>query len=343
MAARATVFAPRTASHLPRCPFALEVRSPPVSPPPRPFPSHRRRTVGRGVRVGSRSWLPERAAGPDRSQCKGLSTVPLDGAVRTARTRSPFFPVIRHRPTRYHARMVLNAGCWARYLRNAFIPTIDAFRSTLAQRLLDSFSGIENDAETFADEEYARLGGTPSDGSVDLGDIAEKALGNAIIYYQTLYGLRQGFLNLLAAGLYHLFEQQQQAFISGQAPHQRSTRFCAFLRDHGVDCATFSCADKIRELRLVANVAKHGAGCSARTLATLRSDLFEPREVEISPSTGRRSNLQHAITAATTSMSPISGDDLYVSAYDLAVWCDSVKTFWAEFAENLERQQRESE
>ncbi len=258
------------------------------------------------------------------------------------RPRPPFSPVLRYRLARYHARMVPNAGFWALYLRDAFIPTIDAFRSTLTRRVLDSLSGIENDAETFADDEYARLGSEPSDGSVDLGDIAEKANNNAIIYYQTLHGLRQGILNLLAAGLYHLLEQQQQAFVSGQAPHQRSAKFCAFLRDHGVDCSTFSCADRIRELRLVANVAKHGAGRSAKELAALRPDLFEPQEVAVSPPTGGRSRPEQAISAATTAMSPISGDDLYVSADDLEDWCDSVKAFWEELSEHLERQQHES-
>lgn len=250
--------------------------------------------------------------------------------------------MIRHNLARYNAHMVPNAGSWAMYFRSAYIPVIGAFRSTATQSITASLSGIEDDFDTFANDEFDRLSSTPSDGSEDLGDIAEKALDNAIIYYQTLHGLRQGILNLLAAGLHHLFEQQQQAFVSGQAPHQRNARFTAFLRDHGVNCETFSCTDSIRELRLVANVAKHGAGRSAKELAALRPDLFQHQEVEVSQSTRERSTSEQAISAATTAMSPISGDDLYVSADDLTVWCDSVKVFWEELSTHLERQQYES-
>lgn len=239
--------------------------------------------------------------------------------------------------------MVPNAGFWALFLRETYIPTIDAFRATLTKRIVDSFAQIEKDAEAFAEAEYDRLSHTPSDGSVDLGDIAEKVQDTAVIYYQTLHGLRQGALNLLAAGLFHLLEQQQQAFLSDHLPPQGDRlRFNDFLLDHGIDCASFSSAPDIHELRLVANVAKHGAGRSAKELVKVRPDLFEPEGIP-APSPAGETPSQRTVSASSTSMSPISSDDLYVSTEDLSNWCGAVKAFWEELSVHLQKKQHGEE
>jgi hypothetical protein len=50
-------------------------------------------------------------------------------------------------------------------------------------------------------------------------DFAEQALQQGCYYYQALEGFRQSMVNLTAAELYHLFEQQLLLFHGTQVLH----------------------------------------------------------------------------------------------------------------------------
>jgi hypothetical protein len=76
------------------------------------------------------------------------------------------------------------------------------------RRLLQSFSKIEEEAEEYGNRTLQSYMEAVGEG--DPADFAEEAHDQAIRYWQVLDALRQTVLNLLAVGLYHLFEQHFQ-------------------------------------------------------------------------------------------------------------------------------------
>ena len=105
------------------------------------------------------------------------------------------------------------------------------------------------------------------------------AMEHRITVYETMFGVRQGVLNLLAVGLYHLFEQQQLFFLRRGLLSRAEKDVPALLKvdefekrlaECGVECRSFSCDGKLRELRTAANAIKHAKGKAGDELAKLR-------------------------------------------------------------------------
>jgi hypothetical protein len=100
------------------------------------------------------------------------------------------------------------------------------------------------------------------------------------------------------------------------------------LEEAGVDVSALSSWPVVDELRLVANVAKHGDGRSAHDLYGRRPDLFVAPELRgmrgpINPGAGTRSPRVRT---------PILGCDLYVTEDDVRSYAAAVATFWRELA-----------
>ena len=210
--------------------------------------------------------------------------------------------------------------------------------------MVPAFEGIAEDAERAAEAEYERLGSMPYDDQIDMSDVAEMAKDHGITVYETMSGVRQGVLNVLAVGLYHLFEQQQLFFLRrwllSRAEENRAlfkvAEFEKRLAECGVECRSFSCAGKLHELRMAANAIKHGTGPSGDELAKLRADLWtlDLLRLEGDDAESSRAAVPDSI------YTPLAGDDLYVSERDLSEWCDAAIAFWEELSEILDDQQR---
>ncbi len=148
-----------------------------------------------------------------------------------------------------------------------------------------------------------------------------------------MFAIRQSVLNLLAAGLHHLFEQQQKGlwYQTCSARLGREYDWNALqsvLFASGVDPTALPSAAKLNELRLAANTIKHGSGPSAEKLAAVRPDLFD-----LDPGATRVTDLDKQKQVATMWASellfaPLGGGDLYVSEKDLEDWCEAVLRFW---------------
>ncbi len=163
-----------------------------------------------------------------------------------------------------------------------------------------------------------------------------------ITVYETMFGVRQGVLNLLAVGLYHLFEQQQLFFLrrglstrrEAQALKLNATEFEKRLAECGVEYRSFSCAGKLLELKTAANAIEHAKGTAGNKLATLRPDPLgspglplEGDAAESSPAAvWAQQWAQHLL------YTPLAGDGLYVSERDLSEWCDAAIAFWEELS-----------
>ena len=241
--------------------------------------------------------------------------------------------------------MVPNAKFWAHYFREFHVRTIEGFRAGALEKVAAAFSSIAEESDAAAEAEFDRLGCMPADDEIDMGDVAEWATEHGVEYYETMSGVRQGVLNLLAVGLHHLFEQQQLFFLRRELaradkgalqPPELERR----LAGRGIDCRSFRCAGKLYELKMASNAIKHGTGPSAKKLAALRPDLFEhPALASRGPAQGVSGSGPAAVLASSL-FAPLAGDDLYVSEHDLSDWCTAVSEYWEELSTMLDEQHR---
>ena len=257
--------------------------------------------------------------------------------------------------------MVPNAKFWTDYFRQA-IRELQGFRAGALEKVVPAFEGIAEDAARAAEEEYERLGSLIAedaaraaeeyerlglsaipDALIDMSDVADMAKDHGITVYETMSGVRQGVLNVLAVGLYHLFEQQQLFFLRRELLSREEDVPALFkvaelekrLDECGVECRSFSCAGKLHELRTAANAIKHGTGPAGDELARLRPDLFG--NIDLLQLEGDNAKSSHAAMSPDF-ITPLAGDDLYVSERDLSEWCDAAIAFWEELS--VDDQQR---
>lgn len=198
----------------------------------------------------------------------------------------------------------------AHYVSYVVLPQLDILADSGVPRVLSSFARISEEAEEYADkmfESYAQ-----SVGEGDPGDFADEATQQGIEYYTVLATLRQAMVNLLAAGLYHLFEQHQ-AHIK-RLLRERAQELPVLPAN--VDKA------KIEELRLLANTVKHADGSSAKKLRELRPDYFVPPELRGSPLE------KHIIARPTASENPLGGTDLFVEDAELTTYRNAIREYW---------------
>ena len=247
----------------------------------------------------------------------------------------------------YTECMVPNAVLWTDYCLQA-IEAIQGFRAAALEKVVPAFEGIAEDAERAAEAEYDRLGSMPYDDQIDMSDVADMAQDHSITVYETMSGVRQGVLNVLAVGLYHLFEQQQLFFLR-RGPLSREEDMPELfkvaelekrLAECGVECRSFSCAGKLYELRTAANAIKHGTGPAGDELARLRPELLgNPDLLQLE---GDNAKSSHAAVLPDSIYTPLAGDGLYVSERDLSKWCDAAIAFWKELSAILDDRQMQN-
>lgn len=235
-----------------------------------------------------------------------------------------------------------NAHFWRGHFRDVFIRQVRAFGDVVLNRVMPTFANLDEEAKRITEAEYDRLGSMPAgdDSSYDMGDAAEDAQEAGLSFYLQLTGLRQGMLNLAAASLYHMHEQQLMAFHRKEllSPEEEDT--IALMRhsevrkrlgEVGVDITTLPAWNEVFELGLVANTAKHGEGKSARELHALKPDYFIDPIIRAAGGKMLRRSRQLPPTVLT----PLLGDDLYVMEDDLRRFVDAVAQFWLELGDAL--------
>lgn len=203
------------------------------------------------------------------------------------------------------------------YVRYDVLRQLDTFGTDGVIRALSGFANLEAEANEYANRMFASYGELALDD--DPSGWAEEARDQGIGYYRVLSELRQGIVNLLAVGLFHLFEQHKQTVIALVTAQGRVPPDFDQLID----------STKVGELEVVANTIKHAEGRSARRLRSLRPELFVPPSLRGSP-------LGKLIrTGARVSENPLGGTDLFLSEADLQTYRDSVRELWEQVLPNL--------
>lgn len=203
-----------------------------------------------------------------------------------------------------------------------YIAQIEKITSLLSDCILPRFNDIDEQSEKASDDAWQEAMGQPGTGEEDPSDFVDEAIEAGVSTYQLLSGIRQGMINFFAAAIYQCFEQQSKGFHS-ISPE----RFSLLQVNYKKDVQAWN--DINDELRLVANVAKHGAfcknpqgkGCSARKLRKIRPDLFRPP------------------AGQPVTFHPIFGNELYVTIQDLNHFRDLVVNFWKEYTEILDKKE----
>ncbi len=194
------------------------------------------------------------------------------------------------------------------YIQYVVLEQLDALGVDGVSRAMAGFAKIDEEAESYAERVFESY--VESVGEGEPGDFVEEATGQGAEYWSTLKALRQAVLNLLAVGLYHLFEQHLE-------------KVAGILRGRTQplpDVTALSGWQKIYELRLVANTAKHADGSSAEKLRSLRPDLLVDPVLRGSP-------LEKHVLASRID-SPMGGKDLFVTVTDLTAYRDALRQFW---------------
>lgn len=96
----------------------------------------------------------------------------------------------------------------ASQVRRLSAPVI-AFREYAIRDVIPAFGDIDARANQVANDYYNCIGSQPAgENEIDMGDVAEDAQQHSYDWWEMMTSLRQTMLNLMAAGLFHLVEQQ---------------------------------------------------------------------------------------------------------------------------------------
>jgi hypothetical protein len=193
------------------------------------------------------------------------------------------------------------------FVQYVALKQLDALAGDGVARTMAGFANIAEERD-----EYARItfqSYVEEVGEINSADWGEEAREQSLDYYHLLLDLRQSMLNLLAAGVYHLFEQHRDTLERLLKEQGRTLPYLERLDGW----------EKVDELRLLANTVKHADGQSARRLAELRPDLFtSPSMMTLPFHKGR----------PPQTVNPLGGTDLFVAETDIQNYRDAIRTLW---------------
>jgi hypothetical protein len=226
--------------------------------------------------------------------------------------------------------MTVSGSYLAFQLRGA-LPFFRIYRDSILSDALAGFVNLDQSASAVADAAFKRLGSRPgTDDSGDLEQEAEWAHEEGQAYCEAMIGLRQATINLLAAGLYHLLEQQLTKVTfdckfrdihldPGKANLGPNGTLLPWYRNHfDLDLKQLPHWKTIDELRLVAGAVKHADDGSARELRKKRDELFTNPVLDTmpTPDSGR-----------WPVRSPLAGEDLFVTEQIFSNYANAAHDF----------------
>jgi hypothetical protein len=237
--------------------------------------------------------------------------------------------------------MSVNGHYLGKRFRLTAIPYICAYGEWVLCEMLPRFEDMERRAGDIANTEFDRLRAEPAgeNWDADMGWAAGKAQGKGLAFYETVQALRQTTLNLFAAGLFHLLEQQLADLCHDgplldrseiQPPNDTKIELVAswYRRHFSLDLHSLTMWPSVDELRLVANSVKHGEGGSAEQLRERRPQLFQdpllddPRNRDC----GEKRLVRN----------PLAGEDLYITEEVFKEYSESANGFVNEIAVHFE-------
>ena len=179
-------------------------------------------------------------------------------------------------------------------IRKMLKEPFETFAKTYIERVIPIFSSLEEESQTIADEKYNDLGRHFNPESDDPADYAEIAWEAGLEHYESMSLMQYNMRLMWFSTLYQFWEQQVRKFVFEEVTRTHKfidkkvneVAFAGFctrgigdikeeFNEFGQDLKKLNSWSKIEELRLLANVIKHGDGWSATKLKQLRPDFFD--------------------------------------------------------------------
>lgn len=197
------------------------------------------------------------------------------------------------------------------------LPFVRVYGQWVEEHIIPLASQLTAMADAVEQQAYDKLTSQPvgEDYSGDGSEEAEYAFDVGLSFYENITDMYQGTLNLFAAGLFHVIEQQlanltNDGAIDIAGPDTTLRHVIDWYLQHFlVDLETFPSWSLIDEVRLVANTTKHAEGQSATHLRVVHEELFQNPLL-------REKGKPHTPVFHMPIHLPLGGDGLYVTADD---------------------------
>ena len=219
----------------------------------------------------------------------------------------------------------------AHYITGALVPQIQRFDKMFSETVSPPFANPEAQAEKVAHDCWDQKMSEPVGEygpDEDAGDIADDAHQESLDFYFTMTAMHHTvLLNLFAAGVFHLFEQQAASLLADWTGNRPDKPFAAFealvsnKNGPAIDVKAAPTWSRINELRLVANVVKHAEGNSADQLRSVNDAYFKLPAVRGTP-------LGKDFGGAQMLGEPLTGEGLYITKDDYDAFVATVIEFW---------------
>lgn len=219
----------------------------------------------------------------------------------------------------------------------SILPFIKAYGEWVLEDVEPTFKNLSEKADVIASADFNCLS---KDCDGDMIIHAEDAQDKGQYFYNTMTAIRQSSLNLFAAGLFHLLEQQLAELCRDGVLDKNDrlpldhTKLCKIKEwylnknNFNLDLSNLSTWPKIDQLRLLANSVKHGEGESTEKLRKIRPDLYQDPHL-CKP----MKDILERYSQPLTVRSPMSGDGIFVTNKVFTEFSQAVNSFVAEIAE----------
>ncbi|HDR6822038.1 TPA: hypothetical protein QCV77_005645 [Bacillus thuringiensis] len=216
----------------------------------------------------------------------------------------------------------------------------ELYFQTYTDRISPVFDNIDQEAEEVAKDAYNKMMMNVGYEDCDPGDFADDAWQFGLDYYENVALMRYNTKLMWISTMYQFWEQQVRKFLykemtrSGYKAFNKNQQeieykdFCTkiakikrFFLEFNVDVTTLSCWDKVNELRILANVIKHGPGGSAEELLIIRPDIFDSSHVS--------TNL---LDLYQTTLNDVV---INISDQDFKMYANALSDFWGELPDRM--------
>ena len=185
--------------------------------------------------------------------------------------------------------------------KHQVLSKIETVYKTITERLLPSFNSIQIEANDVEQDTLERLSENFNPDYMDDADVYDQAYHAKISHFLIQTEMKEEFIKSAVTWLFHLFEKDCTYIFDTEDGNQKQSD----LSNLGIDISQLSdwyiCN---KEMRILSNAIKHGAGNSLTQLKTIRPDLF------------------------TTAVTPFSDDKIKITENDLVKYVGAMNNFW---------------
>jgi len=225
-------------------------------------------------------------------------------------------------------------------LRKRFQNPYEYYLDVYFNKVAVVFNNLEEEADELAQRHYEELGQYFDPDRHDESDFANSAFEKGLEYYEAVSLVKYNNQLMWIATMYQFWEQQVRKFLFDEIKHSGYTLFdeggteitfeqyCinfGQIKDEftsfGQNLEELNCWSTIKELRLLANVIKHGEGRASTELEMIRPGFFKS---EIT-----KSNLMKSYRTV------LNEQVLNIQDSDFIKYKEALQSFWEELPERL--------